>query len=614
MDDELLIISPHDLDRCCPAQCIQPFLERSHARFTCIIRDDLIQHILTDLQILASDPDGPHCLGQQVLFGDLKLLERCISLEGNDLHPVKKRRRYGVQRVRRADEEHAGKVIRYIHIVIRKCIVLLRIEHFQKGTRRIAVVGGGELVDLVEYHDRVRNTALRDPIHDPAGHSPDIGPSVSPDIRLIPHTAEAHPDILSIQRLRDSLTDACLAGPGRSDEQEDRSGLHAFQIHDRDLLQDPLFDLVKAVVRLIQNLFSFIKIDRFCLLLLPGKPGDKIKVIVEDSRLHTVRSLLLQPVQDLVRLLPSGLVHARLLDPDLEFADLGHFLRMHLVEFFLQILDLPADRGFPVDLLILFLLGTLCLIVDLVGLKILIDHALKKVKPFSGAVQRKYRVLLLRRIHHPGGHGCGDLADGCPLREKCRHHSLPVRHLHREGVDRGLHFFQAERLLLPVDRIRILPLRYIEIDRVIPVDRHLVDIHPVRGAHNEISALVDFRDHARDADRVKAVFPEFLAEKVLLRQDEHRLLPLVRNPSGHLRIMLAHDHNIAERYNNSVINRNYCHVVLLFCQHSHSSSANALVKNLTPPGAIRSMCKMSRHKAWNARLFRFLTSRRRMLE
>ena len=50
------------------------------------------------------------------------------------------------------------KRIAYDALVIKEGRVLLRVEHFQEGTRRITVVPATNLVDFVNEHERVLRT------------------------------------------------------------------------------------------------------------------------------------------------------------------------------------------------------------------------------------------------------------------------------------------------------------------------------------------------------------------------------------------------------------------------------------------------------------------------
>ena len=84
-----------------------------------------------------------------MLSGDPELLIRCIAREVYHFHSVKKWLRYGIYAVCCANEHYIRKVIRNVHVMVGKGVVLLRVKDFKKRTGRISVVGLGELVDLI---------------------------------------------------------------------------------------------------------------------------------------------------------------------------------------------------------------------------------------------------------------------------------------------------------------------------------------------------------------------------------------------------------------------------------------------------------------------------------
>ena len=43
----------------------------------------------------------------------------------------------------------------HVEVVIGERVILSRVEHFEKGRRRVAAEVGAEFVDFVEHHDRV---------------------------------------------------------------------------------------------------------------------------------------------------------------------------------------------------------------------------------------------------------------------------------------------------------------------------------------------------------------------------------------------------------------------------------------------------------------------------
>ena len=58
---------------------------------------------------------------------------------------------------------------------------------------------GGQLVDLVKEDHWIDGARLAHGADHPAGHGPDIGAPVAPDLRLIPDTSQAHPHKLTAQ-------------------------------------------------------------------------------------------------------------------------------------------------------------------------------------------------------------------------------------------------------------------------------------------------------------------------------------------------------------------------------------------------------------------------------
>ena len=145
--------------------------------------------------------------------------------------------------------------------MIRKCAVLLGIKHFQQCAGRIAAVVFCQLVDFVQHHDRVGYAAPLHGFHDPAGHRSNVSPAVSADLGFIPDTSEADPHVFSSERAGDTLADACLAGAGSSDKEENGTVLLPVQSHDSQLLDNALFYLLKPVMVFVQYLFRLFQID-----------------------------------------------------------------------------------------------------------------------------------------------------------------------------------------------------------------------------------------------------------------------------------------------------------------------------------------------------------------
>ncbi len=238
-------------DRQGPAEGVDVLPQAPDPRLHGVVGDEGLQGLLPHGQPVRRDAHGLHGLGDQVLPGDGQLLQGGVAPEGDDLHPVQQGGGDGVGGVGGAEEENVGEVVGHVHVVVGEGAVLLRVQDLQQGAGGAAVEGVGQLIHLVQHHHGVGHPALLDAVHDPAGHGPDVGPPVAPDVRLVVDAPQAHPDVLPPQGPGDALADGGLAGARGPHEEEDGPGLLPLQIHDGDLLDHPVLHLVQAVVVLV---------------------------------------------------------------------------------------------------------------------------------------------------------------------------------------------------------------------------------------------------------------------------------------------------------------------------------------------------------------------------
>jgi hypothetical protein len=91
---------------------------------------------------------------------------------------------------------------------------------------------------------------------------------VTADLRLVPNAAERHAHELAIQCSGDGLADRRLAGSGRADQRQNRTGPLVLgdaallaQLADRQVLDDPLLDVVEAGVVRIKDLARVNRIE-----------------------------------------------------------------------------------------------------------------------------------------------------------------------------------------------------------------------------------------------------------------------------------------------------------------------------------------------------------------
>jgi hypothetical protein len=99
-------------------------------------------------------------LGQQVLAGNLDLLDGGVARELDHLHAIEERLADRIELVRGADEHHARQIDRHFDVVVDEVLVLLGVEDLEHRRGRVTAHVGGELVDLVEHEHRVHRAGL----------------------------------------------------------------------------------------------------------------------------------------------------------------------------------------------------------------------------------------------------------------------------------------------------------------------------------------------------------------------------------------------------------------------------------------------------------------------
>ena len=107
--------------------------------------------------------------------------------------------------------------------MIGKGEVLLRIEDFQQGRRRIAAKIRSDLVDLVQHEDGVVGLGPPDPLNNASGQGPHIGSAVPPDFSFVAYPAQGDPVEFSSQGLGDGPAQGGLARSRRAGQAQDRS-------------------------------------------------------------------------------------------------------------------------------------------------------------------------------------------------------------------------------------------------------------------------------------------------------------------------------------------------------------------------------------------------------
>ena len=294
-----LLFSAHQLNSRIAAQCINLFFQTAHTGLRCVLRNNLCHCLICHLQIFWLNSGALHRTRQQMALCDLRFFRCSIARKLDHFHTIKQWFRYCINRIGCADEQHIGKIVRYVHIMVGKRAVLLRIKHFQKCTCRIPAIILRQLIHLIKHHDRIRSPASLRAFHDPTGHCAYIRPAMAADLCLITDTPKTNPYVAAMQRLRDTLANTRFSGTRCPHKEQDRSGLFFIERHNCNLLNDTLLYLFQSVMILLQNLLCLIQINRHHFFRLPRQARHKIKVVIKHSVLMTVLALLFHPVQNL---------------------------------------------------------------------------------------------------------------------------------------------------------------------------------------------------------------------------------------------------------------------------------------------------------------------------
>ncbi|MNK67791.1 hypothetical protein D3C87_871360 [compost metagenome] len=274
----------------------------AYAGLAGVLGDQHVQGLVREVELACVEAVLLDLLGNEVAAGDLALLRMGIAGELEDLHPVAQGGKDRVEHVGGRDEENLREVEGQVQVVIAEVEVLGGVQHFEQGRGGVpAQEIRSQLVDLVEHEDRVIGARALDGLKDPAGHGPDVRAPVAPDLGLVAHAAEAHPDELAPQGARDALPEAGLAHARRADQTEDGALQAALpqaivlELVDRQVLEDSLLDLGEVVMVLVQDLPGAGDVQVIRSRAVPGQVHDPVEVGPDDRMLGGAGRQALQP-------------------------------------------------------------------------------------------------------------------------------------------------------------------------------------------------------------------------------------------------------------------------------------------------------------------------------
>ena len=289
-------------------------------------------------------------LRNEVLARDPELLLFRVAGELDDVHPVEQRSRNRLELVRGADEQHLREVERKVEIVVAERLVLLGVEHLEHRAPRIAAEIGAHLVDLVDQHHRVHRLRVADRADDRPGHCADVREPVTADLRLVPHAADRQALELPSERACDRMPERRLADAGRPDEAEDLTRDLVPQLRNRQVLDDPVLDLLEVEVILVEHPPRVVEIEVVVRERAPRQADEPIDVRTDDAVLRGGGRKLLEPRQLTVDGLANVLRQLHLVEARAQLVDLG-LLGVTFAELVLDRLQLLAQEELALPLL-----------------------------------------------------------------------------------------------------------------------------------------------------------------------------------------------------------------------------------------------------------------------
>ena len=192
------------------------------------------------------------CFGVRTIFldltrdkiaaGYLEFFRRCVARQFNDFEPVAQGGMDGIEPIRSGDEEHAGKVERQIEVMIRKGVILLRIEHFEQSRGGIPAEIGPDFVDLVEENDRITAFDASETLNDASGKRADISAAMAANFGFVMHATKGDAGEFPAQGVGDAFAQGGFSHTGRAYEAKNRSFQAVVQLDNGNKLQKTIFD------------------------------------------------------------------------------------------------------------------------------------------------------------------------------------------------------------------------------------------------------------------------------------------------------------------------------------------------------------------------------------
>src|SRR6266487_4483733 len=141
------------------------------------------------------------------------------------------------------------------------------------------------------------------------------------DLRLVAYAAERDAHEVAAGRPGDRPAERSLADAGRTDQAQDRAGQLVGALLDREILDDPLLDLLQAVMVVVEDLLGEHEALLDLGLLAPWDRQQPVEIVAHDGGFWRHRRPLAQLLELVLRLLARLLRERRLLDLVFDLAE-----------------------------------------------------------------------------------------------------------------------------------------------------------------------------------------------------------------------------------------------------------------------------------------------------
>ena len=268
--------------------------ELAYSAFTGIVFNDIFNGSFGELNLFLLQTIIVQFLRNQMATGYFYFFLCDISAYLNQFHSVEQGRRDGSQIIGGSNEHDFGQIIIHIQIVVMECIVLFRVQNFQHSRRRIATMIATQLVDFIQYNNRIGRFSLHQALDNSSWHSTDVCLTMTTDFGFIMDTSQRHSHIFTLKSCSNRSTKRSLTHTRRAIQTNDRRLHVVFQFQYSQMFQDAFLYLFQTIVVLVQGLFCILNAEIIGCIYVPrqGKQGlqiSELHIIVWRLRINTLQ-------------------------------------------------------------------------------------------------------------------------------------------------------------------------------------------------------------------------------------------------------------------------------------------------------------------------------------